>query len=178
MNKYKKPQLLNNLLIYSMTALTCTLCSYPFWFPSLCSSMKLLLSVYVPKACSVFFSSKFVFILGNLIVFALIGESKIFSFNSSRASQAFYEEYISRSQNHPRFSAYEEKKEKNIEERKRVAWEDGEGKVEKMENFVGEHDEQVTLPTGDLSKRADDFIARVNKQRRFEARELLCYGEI
>ncbi|KAA3454335.1 hypothetical protein EPI10_010277 [Gossypium australe] len=37
---------------------------------------------------------------------------------------------------------------------------------------VGKYHELV-LPTEDLEKRADDFIARVNRQRRLEAAGLL-----
>ncbi|PON95734.1 Transmembrane protein [Trema orientale] len=184
--KYKRNQLMKNLLLYSLTALTCLFLFSPLWLPS-SSSMEVLLFVYVPKLPSLFFSSKFVFIVGNLIVVALIGDSKIFFSCSSPASEAYYEEYISTRQiSLHKVSAPEEKKESYIEEKK-MTWEaEAEidekrmvgkrvGVVKKLEDFDG--DGELTLPTEVLKKRADDFIARVNKQRIFEARELLCDDE-
>lgn len=37
-----------------------------------------------------------------------------------------------------------------------------------------EGEEEFSLPTEELKKRADDFIARVNRQRMLEARLLVC----
>ena len=182
--KYKRNQLIKNLFLYSLTAFTCLFFSSPFWLPSLSSSMEVLLLVYVPKIPSLFFSSKFVFIAGNLIVVALIGESKIFSSESSPASESYYEEYISNRQiKLQKVSGPVEKKEGYIEEKK-IIWEnkavlDEKGRVEQRVGVVEKEledldgDDEVTLPNEDLKKRADDFIARVNKHR-ILARELLC----
>lgn len=37
-----------------------------------------------------------------------------------------------------------------------------------------EGEEEFSLPTEELKKRADDFIARVNRQRMLEAQLLVC----
>ncbi|EXB25265.1 hypothetical protein L484_010133 [Morus notabilis] len=179
--KYKMNQLLKNLFLYSMTGLALLFYSTPFWLPTISSSMEVLFFVYVPKLKSVFFSSKFVFVLGNLIIFALIGESKIFSSDTSPPSEAYFEEYISRKRNLQKFSAPQEKKEKCIIEEDETKGFICEYKakleVKTRRKIYKDLDDDyggVTLPTEDLKKRADDFIARVNKQRIFEARELLC----
>lgn len=186
--KYKRNQLMKNLFLYSLTTITCLFFSSAFWLPSISSFMEDLLFVYVPKLPSLFFSSKFVFIIGNLIVVVLIGESKIFSSESPPASEAYYEEYISSRQTSLlKVSAPEEKKENYIVEKK-VTWANNKAEIDEkgsvdrrvgvekkyLKDFDGDDHELITLPTKDLKKRADDFIARVNKQRIFEARELLC----
>jgi len=52
---------------------------------------------------------------------------------------------------------------------------EGNLKVHKeREDLEGE--EEFSLPTEELKKRADDFIARVNRQRMLEARLLVCYS--
>ncbi|KAL4634513.1 hypothetical protein ACB092_04G205000 [Castanea dentata] len=181
--KYKGNQLLDNLLLYSLTAITCSLfCSSPFWFPSLSSSMKVFLFVSLPKIGSVFSSYKFMFIVGNLIVGVLIGESKIFSSDPSSACDEYIN--ISRSLQSP--STIEVKAEgtttvKYVEENvlKRIG-EDGEdikeiGLAEENDDLDGNDD--FAFPAEELSKRADDFIARVNKQRQLEDSLLLFSSE-
>ncbi|GMN56595.1 hypothetical protein TIFTF001_025711 [Ficus carica] len=188
--EYKRNQLLKNLFLYSMTGLACVFYSTPFWLPTVSSSMEVLFFVYLPKLKSIFFSSKFVFILGNLIIVALIGESKILSSNSTTSptsSEAYFEEYMTRKRNLQKFSSSAPnqeiivKKEKYniVEETKKVCTFEVKPKLESKSRVyptvfknLGHKDDH--LPTEDLKKRADDFIARVNKQRIFEARELLC----
>ncbi|TXG54405.1 hypothetical protein EZV62_019661 [Acer yangbiense] len=116
MKKYsQKQRVVENFFIYSLTALAFSLIlSSPFWFPS----MKAFLFVSLPKAGFVLLSPKVLFIVGNLIVVVLVGESRFFAPKPSPASNVYYDEYISRKE---------------------------------------------------LSKRADDFIARVNRKRRLEA---------
>ncbi|KAF4361158.1 hypothetical protein G4B88_027698 [Cannabis sativa] len=200
-NKYRKNELLKNLLFYALTTIASLYLLSPLWLPFITSSMEVLLFVYVPKLPSLFFSSKFVFIVGNLIIVALIGESKIFSSSQNKSSpiiststsndHSYYEEYISTSAKqiikYQVVSAppHEEKKVICIEEeeKKMITWakvdDDDEKKIvvveKKLEDFHND-DEVITtnyLPNEDLKKRADDFIARVNKQRVFEAREML-----
>jgi hypothetical protein len=177
-NKYKGNQLLDNLFLYSLTALTCSLFCYssPFWFPSLSSSMKVFLFVSLPKIGSVFISYKFMFIVGNLIVGVLIGESKVFSY--SNPSSASDHEYINMSQSLQSSSTTEVKGEegttmKSVEENeKRSTSKDGEDIKEIIlaeENKDLDEINDFALPAEELSKRADDFIARVNEQRRLEA---------
>uniref|UniRef100_A0A5B7C0W4 Uncharacterized protein n=1 Tax=Davidia involucrata TaxID=16924 RepID=A0A5B7C0W4_DAVIN len=180
-NRYRKQQLLYKLFLYSLTALSCSLfCSSPFWYPPLCSCMKAFLSVSLPKISSLLFSSKFLFTLGNLIVMFLVGESKILSTVSSPASDVYYDEYVTRSQSRRKFSSFDDKEEKldkSFEEKVKCAHEDGENqggwreeKAEVEEETEELDEEGMSLPAAEeLSKRADDFIARVNKQRRLEA---------
>ena len=204
---YKRNQLLKNLFLYSFIALACLFYSSPFWFPYIASSMEVLLLVHVPKLSSLLFNSKFVFIVGNIIIVALIGESKIFPSNSASPNnithhQSYYDEYITTKQTLQKFSApndnnkeYHQKKERLcIVETKRgcenIVEEEKDdlkivGKVEKrvlglgvvvkkLEGFGGKENHDRSLPNEELKKRSDDFIARVNKRRVFEARELLC----
>ena len=191
-NKSKKYQLLDNFFLYSFTVLSCTLfCSSPFWFPSLFHSMKLFLFVSLPKLSSILLSPKFIFIVGNLIIFVLVGESKYFTSNSPSATAVYYDEYIDQKKSLQTTSAsVEEKKEVKMEEsfkeKQSKTCESGENnggkglcegnlKVHKeREDLEGE--EEFSLPTEELKKRADDFIARVNRQRMLEARLLVCYS--
>ncbi|KAK9926602.1 hypothetical protein M0R45_023822 [Rubus argutus] len=199
-HKHKRHQYqpLSNLFFYCLAALTCSLfCSSPLWFPSFFSSMKSFFFGSVPMMSSVFLNSKFVFILGNLIVVALVGESKIFSTVSSPPNiHVEYEESIKRCQRFQSSSTHKEKKPKNlnmlVEERvllKMSSCGDGdqaiEGNickeqsnevVEEVKEDVDDEDEELSLPEDQqFNKRADDFIARVNERRRFEL--LLCNGE-
>ncbi|KAE8736144.1 hypothetical protein F3Y22_tig00000136pilonHSYRG00032 [Hibiscus syriacus] len=105
------------------------------------------------------------FIAGNLIVVVLIGEHKFFASGSSFSGDTnmYYDEYVDESRRRLRNSLTrelkEEKKMKPVEE-----------KVKKR--CLGEEHELV-LPSKELKKRADDFIARVNRQRMSEDRLLL-----
>ncbi|GFZ17355.1 hypothetical protein Acr_26g0006250 [Actinidia rufa] len=167
-NKHKKQQLLvNNLLLYSLTTLTCSLfCFSPFWNPLLFSCIKVFLSVSLPQITSLFFTSKFFFIIGNLIVIFLVGESKIFS--SCSFSDVYYDEYVSRKRNKE-----EAKFGKSIEERvdSNVASKSEEDKEGLIEEKLDEDEdgEGFGLPAEEINKRADDFISRVTKQRRLES---------
>ncbi|KAM5571618.1 hypothetical protein ABKV19_011945 [Rosa sericea] len=117
-HKHKKHQYqpLSNHFFYCLAALTCSLfCSSPLWFPSFFSSMKGFFFGFVPMMSSVFLSSKFVFILGNLIVVALVGESKIFSTVSSPPNiHVEYEESIKRCQRFQPYSTYKEKEPEEV----------------------------------------------------------------
>ena len=137
--------------------------------------MKVFLFVSLPKIGSVFMSYKFMFIVGNLIVGVLIGESKVFSY--SNPSSASDHEYINMSQSLQSSSTTEVKEEgttmKSVEENeKRSTSKDGEDIKEIIlseENKDLDEIYDFALPAEELSKRADDFIARVNEQRRLEA---------
>lgn len=191
-NKSKKYQLRDNFFLYSITVLACSLfCSSPFWFPSPFSSLKLFLFVSLPKISSFFLSSKFLFIVGNLIIIVLVGESKFFASNCPPVSDVYYDEYINRKRSLQTSSTVEEKKERKVQktfkEKAIKISEDG-GKIEKKgwgkghfqeekerEDTCGE--DELSLPTDELNKRADDFIARVNEQMRLEARLRICYSK-
>ncbi|KAF7123982.1 hypothetical protein RHSIM_Rhsim12G0176800 [Rhododendron simsii] len=150
----------------------------------------------MPQITSLFFSSKFLFIVGNLIFVVLIGESKILPhtllllatvINKSLANLSPLE-----------YKKEEEKLEKFFEE-KVISCEVGEGKLleewveekqdaeeelegeVKLEEWIEEKqdaEEELDgdgfgLPVEELNKRVDDFIARVQKRRSLE---LLTYN--
>jgi len=182
-NKSKKHQLLDNFFLYSLTVLACTLfCSSPFWFPCLFDSVKLFLFGSPPKLGSVFLSPKFIFIVGNLIIFVLVGESKFFTTNSPPATDVYYDEYIDHKWSLQTASSVEQKKETNMgkssKEKRSRTCENGkknEGKgmaeanLKVHEERKDLQEDALSLPTEELNKRADDFIARVNRQRVLEA---------
>ncbi|XP_033508161.1 uncharacterized protein [Nicotiana tomentosiformis] len=218
-NKYRKQRLLNKLMLYSFTALSCSLfLSSPLWYPILRTSIKFLLFDSLPKVGALIFSPKCIFIVGNLIVIVLVGESKIFKSRSSSSlasnvnlNYAKEQENEEKDQKNFIFLAEESKilrssyhyslpfnvKELNHvvreeefcgygdkEDKKRVNLEDvkdgirgyctrkcGENEeLEKEEKYKGDYQEfKFAAEPNELSKRADDFIARVNKQIRLEA---------
>ncbi|KHG13658.1 Protoheme IX farnesyltransferase [Gossypium arboreum] len=94
----------------------------------------------------------------NLIVVVLIGESKFFA-SASGDMNMYYDEYVDRSRqrlgNRSTLEVEKEKKMTGDEEKVKK----GSRKKEKNEDV---------LASEELKKRADDFIARVNRQRRFE----------
>ncbi|GAV82251.1 DUF4408 domain-containing protein [Cephalotus follicularis] len=186
----KKHQLLDKSILYSLTALSCCLfCLSPFWYPSLCSSLKFFLFNSLPKITSVLLTPKSLFIVGNLIVVVLIGQSKFFATDISPVSDVYYDEYIVRCRSLRTCYSLEDKKERNVENGfvKEIC-EDEDGLFKKKGllkgKIVGKRREdmdsgvdQLTLPAEELSRRADNFIARVNRRRRIEARQLVYCNE-
>ncbi|XWS47787.1 hypothetical protein CRYUN_Cryun13aG0015200 [Craigia yunnanensis] len=182
--KSKKQQLLDKFFLYTFIPFACSIfCSSPFWFPYLFSSMKDLLFISLPKMSSILYSPKILFLVGNLIVVVLIGESKYFASGSSLSGDVYYDEYVDRSRTLRNSSTLEVKKEKKMkpleENLKRTCLVSVTGRlveeireVKKQKNDL-EGEQQLILPTEELKKRADDFIARINRQRKLEARLLL-----
>ncbi|KAJ8772444.1 hypothetical protein K2173_027621 [Erythroxylum novogranatense] len=178
-----KHQVLGNFLLYSLTVLTCSLfCSSPIWFPSLLSYLKIFVFSFLPGITSLLISPRSLFIVGNLIIIALIGESRFLASNLSPSANAYYDEYINQKRSFQPSAISEEKKDKKLENK---SSEDGtkvEGKEreELAENLkVNEKEDgdgEDGLPTEELKKRADDFIARVNRQRMLEARLPVCHS--
>ncbi|KAH7856786.1 hypothetical protein Vadar_005571 [Vaccinium darrowii] len=221
---HKKQQLLHNLFIYSLTALTSSslICFSPILHP-LFSCIKVLLVLPTPEITSLFFNSKFLFIVGNLIFLILISESKIFTSYATSISDFHYKSLDN-------LSLVDKKEEENMDnfcEDKIYSCEGGEGKFEEsveekqdMEEEIEERMEEMRdveeeldeegkseewieerqdveedleewieemqqiveeefdgkgfgLPVKDLTKRVDDFIARVQRQRSLE---LLAYN--
>ena len=79
----KKQQLLNDVILYSLTTLACTsFCSSPFWYPPFCATFNVFFFFSLPKITSFFFTSKALFITANLIVLFLLGESNFFASKS------------------------------------------------------------------------------------------------
>ncbi|GAV86324.1 DUF4408 domain-containing protein [Cephalotus follicularis] len=195
MGIYKRNhQFLYNLILHSLTALSCSLlCSYPYWLPSICSSMKHYMFISLPYMWSSFFNPMCLFIVVNAIVVFLVGESKLGGSHSSPADEV-YEEYVERSARHYAVSSFPQKKEekklemnlvdeseKYIVEHKKVkkdqhAKQQVEGnvvevgeEVDKEKERDGE-EEHGYVTDEELNKRIEDFIARVNKQRLLEAK--------
>lgn len=214
MNSYKKSQFLYSLILHSVIALTCSLlCSYCYWFPSLCCAMNHFLFTSLPNISAFFVKPKCLFIVVNVIVVFLVGESKLFDSNSLSPASDLYDEYVERShslrgqystsreskveRNSETHDGYikhsldysnqlpEEKEERKLEiiliedmstnmiEGKKVMkdQEEGEDKKDQVKAEVEDDDdeEEMGLPAEELKQRADEFIARVNKQMWLEA---------
>ncbi|KAA0055346.1 Protoheme IX farnesyltransferase [Cucumis melo var. makuwa] len=143
--------IINILLLSFLTALFSTL----LWIIPLLLPSSSLLSLFLSSLSHSFNypinfpTPTFVFILGNLIVVLLIGESKIFSsttpdpfgFDICFYGGSFLETSVSEGDQKRASESFDEEDEWEIE----------------------------SVNSEELSKRADDFIARVNMQRKIEA---------
>ena len=100
MKSYKKGQSFGyNFLFHSLIALTCSLlCSFPFWFASISSSMNCFLFMSLPSVWSSFSNPKCLFVVVNVIVIFLVGESKFLGSSNSSKATDIYSEYVERSQ--------------------------------------------------------------------------------
>ncbi|KAL5552657.1 hypothetical protein UlMin_040058 [Ulmus minor] len=195
---YKKSQFFHSLVFHSLVAITCSLVvSYPFWFSTLASSMNYFVKIYLPNIWCSFLSPKCLFIVFNVIVAFLVGESKLLGSQSSSPAVDIYSEYIERERSLRESQKYnsitttlqdEKKEEMNMVEDKEVVFEVKE-ELEEEEEFKEvennneekekeeeeeEEEESVGLPAEELNKRAEAFIARVNNQRWLEARMAIC----
>lgn len=191
--KHKRQQFVGTLLLYSLTTLACTLfCSSPLWYPPFCATFNVIFFLTLPKICSFFFSSKVLFIVGNLIVIFLVGESKFITSKSKALhadySDICYDKYKGKITK-PRVSSpikakkgrghatcplelYDEEKIVDIRSDEEM-FKCCKGNVRmfeklKLENLELGYDEE-SLPAEELNRLADDFIARVNRQRKLEA---------
>lgn len=140
--------IINTLLLCFLTALFCII--IPFSLPSSSLLSVLLSSLSQPSNYPINFPTPTcVFILGNLIVVLLVGESKFFSSKTpdrSGTDVCFYEASF-------RETSIREEDDKRA-----------------LESFDEEDEwEMESVNSEELSKRADDFIARVNMQRKVEA---------
>lgn len=173
-------QTLFNLVVYSfITSLACSLFfSYPHWSPSVwLSSLYHFLFTPVPNICSFFCNPKCFFLVGNTIVLFLIGEWKFLAGSQPSQAAEIYDEYASRAR---ASSALPEAKAKELgkdllEENLDKVEEEKEEQEEKNSDEDGEEDE-AGLPDEELNRRAEEFIARINKQRWLESR-LLVYDD-
>ncbi|KAL5726887.1 hypothetical protein ACHQM5_000132 [Ranunculus cassubicifolius] len=183
-SKYKKREFFDTLILYCFTVLSCCLLfSAPFWLPSLVSSTKAFIFVSVPSIGALFFTPKCLFVVCNIIIIFLIGESKYVR-SSSSTDNEIYDEYVKRAatiQTQPKPEKQEVVDIKTIaEENKEIIEEQGaeENNVENViEDEYGdgkEEEDEVELPAKELNKKFDDFIAKINNQRRLEARQLVC----
>lgn len=233
--KYRKSLFLPNLLLHLLAGLACSLVSFNiFWLPSLCSTMKNFLIISLPCMWSSFFSNpKYLFIVVNVIVIFLVGESWLLGPSSSPTRDIHYE-YMERSRSLQGVSVFSHLERTRQPQKKRVeeveneaelkvvntnedkevnSKEENEELVEMMkeQKFGGREEkeevevkevirsdvneaktfqtvdeeeayeekgeiveEEVGIPTEELNKRVEEFIARVNKQRWLEAQLLVC----
>ena len=199
-----KNQFCYNLMFHSFLALTCSLlCSSPLWFPSLCSSMKHFLFLSLPNKLSSYFGPKCLFILVNVIVVFLVGESRLVGSQSSPEG-GIYDDYVQRSRSLRGISTHQDKAEEskpeigqdqqtNIQD-KEVVVKAEDDKVTELTNEgdndvheeagveddqheekdIIEEEEESGLPPEELNRRVEEFIARVNKQRWLEGQFLVC----
>ena len=176
MNRYKRRQLLDNLYFYFLTALTCILfCCTTLCLPCISTLLRVFFFVRIPSYLNVLLSSKFLFIIGNFIIVVLVIDSRILS-SSNQTNEVYYDEYIKSSQR-PQNPI---PKKGNVQLKKHVS-ENVERKKEHKEGCEGEgydeeEEEEPSLhsDSDELNRRADDFIARINKQKRLELSLLQC----
>ncbi|CAK8579129.1 unnamed protein product [Lathyrus sativus] len=195
MKRYKKHQFLENLHFYSLIALICSFfCCVTLCLPYLCT-----LLVYISSLIPLLLSSKLLFILCNIIIFVLMINSKIISSDTSSNSDVYYDEYIQSTQtSKPMFQSFDVNKGETVFEKLHVeenivnmfekhvgentmelkrkvcvkkttkSWE---AKEDDDHDFDGFDKQSMFVAASDeLNKRAEDFIARVNRNREFELR--------
>ncbi|MFS7940192.1 hypothetical protein Hanom_Chr05g00461431 [Helianthus anomalus] len=218
--KHKGNQLLNEFILYSLTTLACTsFCSSPLWYPPFCATFNVFFFYSLPKIASFFFTSKALFIVGNLIVIFLLGESKFFSSKLDAYNDVGHSKYeckrLDQLQVHPsqehkgkkinkdttkqkmqvkilesktceegdndeffelhcdeetcesEVDQMAESFDHDMEDMRCLEWEVKVVDEERHEGIEGDGD--VSLPAEELNKLVDDFIARINRQRRLEA---------
>lgn len=208
--KHKGQQLLNDFILYSLTTLACTsFCSSPLWYPPFCATFNVFFFFSLPKITSFFFTSKVLFIVGNLIVVFLLGESKFFASKSKAYNDVSQLQSISalketkgrtteETSNHVTqikifetkpceqhdeeefFESYNDEEtcecvvdddaESSTYEDEGLSCSKQELNVVEEEKEEGlERDTELSMPAEELNKLADDFIARIIRQRRLEA---------
>jgi hypothetical protein len=167
MNKFSKSrrqQQLSTLSIYLVaTFVICLLLTSPAWFPSLCSLLSFFFLTTLPDLVTTFLlSPKCLFVVGNLIVAFLVGESWLAP-RRDDDDQPFlvneiHEEHVKRN------TTMVTKATTAMV----VVADDHSASVgavgEEVEVKEEEGEEQ------ELHKRVEDFIARVKKQRKLEAK--------
>ncbi|CAL9118136.1 unnamed protein product [Musa textilis] len=161
--------------------------SCPNWLPSICSFAKFFL-VCLPNIGATVSGPKFVFVVSNIIIIFLVGESRLSK--SPARHPGIYEDYVSRSQSLQRMVSVEVKEkeavmvEPSLEETKEKDEETVEEEEEEVKGDAGEEEletereelleeEYEELPAEELNRRVEDFIAKVNMQRKLEARMLI-----
>lgn len=158
----------NLVIVYALTGLACSLFwSYPFWFSSVSCCMTQVLFIRLLYIWSSFSNNpKWLFVVVNVIIVVLVGESNFLGSKSSSLSAVdqYYDKYVERSK---RLSGLDSNY-NTVQEKKEV-------KMDKKDQEEEEEDEEeVGLPAQELNKRVEEFIARVNKQRWLEEKSIVC----
>ncbi|KZV24445.1 hypothetical protein F511_25470 [Dorcoceras hygrometricum] len=182
MKKYKRARFLYNLFLYSLTTLiTFLFVSYPFWLPS----TKHFLLVSVPDYLSGFFDAKCFFVLGNMIVFILVGESRLATARSSNLSTAsvdVYDEYVVRSKSFreikPEITGDGQREGGFVKglvhlEEKSIGTDKNKEEITRNQKVVTVRrmrkvEDLTSMPMDELNERVEAFIERVNRQRSLE----------
>ncbi|OAY67558.1 uncharacterized protein LOC109727444 [Ananas comosus] len=188
MKRYKRRKQFNiipTLLKYLVGVLLLGLfLSSPLWLPKLSSSLNLFVVVVLPNVAASLFGPKCLFVVCNLIVVFLVSESRL---SGTYSMPDMYEEFVRRTAVGSRTSSNST----TVADKRGSAFmqiglvggvEEGEGKgggeVEGVEGgccweMEEEDDEDLVH---EWNRRFEDFIARVRKQRRLEAKRMpLCY---
>lgn len=219
MNKYKRSHFMQGLFHCCITALSLTLLiSKSAWFHSLVSGVNAFFLVTLPDIGSYVIQPKIMFVVCNVIVIILVGESKCVSCpNPTSQSWDMYDEYVREKKAMRRQSCMQitEKLEviqtENLisdnntgiahashvevsEKNKRLddemgdeleTWEDAREEEEDdgrkgsqvVVRGVEDKEKSGTIPAVDeLNTRIEAFLARVNEQRRMEAKLLAAGG--
>ncbi|CAA7396290.1 unnamed protein product [Spirodela intermedia] len=176
MRRHSKNRFLINLCQYLLFLLCFGLfLSSPLWLPKVIVFLWRFFFLHLPTMGERLLCPKCLFLLGNLIVVFLVGDSKL----SGRPPRpGLYEEYVDRSEALRRPASIsdtlkgEEPSEPYMEEQegREYRWGEEEEEEPEEEEEEEEEEEKNALPAEELNKRVEDFIARVNSQRSLEAR--------
>ncbi|CAI9775281.1 unnamed protein product [Fraxinus pennsylvanica] len=152
--------------------------------------MNSLSSVSLPNIFTFLFTAKFLFVVGNIIVIILIKESKQAAGSNISPVTEIYDKYVAKNRSNYILAN------KKVQEDK---IENTEDKIlhmhteKKKEMKIGtdissiatvelalikrgkrEKEEENYIPTEELNRRVEAYIARVNRQRLLEAKSLVC----
>ncbi|CAI0381327.1 unnamed protein product [Linum tenue] len=158
----------------SLMIVGCTLLVY--------SPTKQFFFLHLPYILSCLSSPKCVFLLVNVIVVFLVGESRLSGYNNSRRSSStsdFYDEYIRRARAQRKCEIASIESETSEQEEQQVLVNEdaknGDEVEEQVEEKIEAAVEEVEAKGGgdELNRRIEDFIARVNRRRQLEIQSLV-----
>ncbi|XP_042381075.1 uncharacterized protein LOC121973788 [Zingiber officinale] len=144
--------------------------SSPNWLPCFFSSAKF----FIAKAIAMAAGPKFVFMVSNVIIVVLVGESRLSKKPAERVE--IYEEYLIKSQRAQSLAMAEVKEKEGFDDeaKEEALIEEKEEEVSEVEEEEEEVEGEGSLPAEELNRRVEDFIAKVNLQRQLEAKMLIC----